>query len=149
MSETRRFGLIVGLTIIVFIVVTVYLQLRREHSKDFPFLWGSLFLNGLLLIVAGILLVFIVVLAVRGSQRTTLIASGVLGLPSLALALADYGFTELGLDDLIPGRLIQEPGHEIGMLGLGMAAGLLVVALLPPRTRTQSEAHEAAGIDAD
>jgi len=147
-SEARRIGLIVGLTILMFAFVTWYLQLRRGHSKDFPFRWGSLFLNGLLLLAVGMLLVFIVVLAVQGSRRTQFIAVIVLGLPSAFMALADYAFTELDLD-FIPGRLIREPGHEIGMIGLGAAVGLLAFALMPQQAADDGEALHAADVDAD
>lgn len=127
-----RIGIILGGTALFFIAVLWYLQLRGTHRKDFPFLWGSLFLNGILLIVAGAALLIVVATVARATARLQLITAVLIGLPSLGLALADYGLSELELD-IIPGRFVQDSGHQIGMLGFGLALGLGAYALTRDR----------------
>lgn len=153
LSGARRTSLIVGGTAIAYVVVLWYLNLRGTHRKDFPFLWGSLFINGLLLIVAGALLAVVVVVAARGAQKSQLLAAVVIGLPSLGLAFADYGLSELELD-FIPGRFVQDSGHQIGMIGIGIAAALLLVAFMPSALAGDNEsalsaAAAAQSVDAD
>lgn len=130
LSGARRTSFIVGGAAVAFLLVLWYLNLRGTHRKDFPFLWGSLFVNGLLLIVAGAIIALVVVVAARGAQKSQLLAALVIGLPGLGLAFADYGLSELELD-IIPGRFVQDSGHQIGMIALGIAAGLVLFALVP------------------
>ena len=130
LSGARRTSFIVGGAAVAYLIVLWYLNLRGTHRKDFPFLWGSLFLNGLLLIVAGVVLTLVVVVAARGAQQSQLLAALVIGLPGLGLAFADYGLSELELD-FIPGRFVQDSGHQIGMIGIGIAVALLLLAFVP------------------
>ena len=127
LSTRTRVIVLIGAAALAGFFFLFYEQLRRSHRDDFPFLWEPLFLHGLLLIGIGALAMLSIKIALEGGRGTTILAAVLIGVPSAALAFASYAITVLDLS-FVPDRLVGEGFHEMGMLGLGVALVLLILA---------------------
>lgn len=143
LSPGARMLVLVGGTAVVGGLFFVYEQLRRARRGDFPFLFEPLFLHGLLLIAIGVIAVMLVKVALGGGRATAVIASLLVGLPSLALAAAPYLIGGLELN-VVPDRLLGDGFHQMGMLGIGAALGILVIGLASPARAEEDTANDEA-----
>lgn len=121
-----------GVAVIGGLAFIAYEELRRARSNDFPFRWEPLFVHGILLIVIGAAVAVMLRLAVTSGVAGRIVAAFLIGSPSLVLALAPYlvGALEVGF---VPGRLVGDGFHQLGMAGMGVA--LAVLFLPAPRLR--------------
>jgi len=126
-SGGRVAVLIVG-TIVSGAAFLLYEELRRGRSNDFPFQFEPLFLHGLLLLLIGVIGVAMISVALTGGRGMAVLASLLIGVPSVALAVAPYLIVILEWD-FVPDRLVGDGFHQVGMLGIGAALALLVLGL--------------------
>jgi hypothetical protein len=103
-----------------------YEELRRAREKDFPFLWEPLFLHSLLLVATVVIIAVMIRTALQGTRGHILLASVLIGGPSLVLAFAPYIVSVLEWA-FFPDRLVGDGFHQLGVAGFGLAVGLLLI----------------------